>query len=126
MSDKQFENEIENLELQNLSYWSSYYAKEGILFFKNIKSNNKIYSAQRLDVFLKHFGISKTDLSQNCEKSVDCLVTIAQQLGLNKLNSSTYLMAINDLYNKKFEYEIEKIESIGEINNMNQNLLKFN
>ena len=35
-------------------------------------------------------------------------------------------MAINDLYNKKFEYEIEKIESIGEINNMNQNLLKFN
>ena len=63
---------------------------------------------------------------QDSENSVSCLVTIAQQLGLNKLNSSTYLMAINDLYNKKFEYEIEKIESIGEINNMNQNLLKFN
>jgi hypothetical protein len=65
-------------------------------------------------------------LFQDSENSVNCLVTIAQQLGLNKLNSSTYLMAINDLYNKKFEYEIEKIESIGEINNMNQNLLKLN
>jgi hypothetical protein len=36
MSDKHFENEIENLETQNLAYWSSYYAKEGI-FILNFK-----------------------------------------------------------------------------------------
>ena len=79
-----------------------------------------------MDTFLKHFGIAKTDLPQNCENYLNCLVTIAQQLGLNKINSSTYLMAISELYKKKFKNEIEKNELIGEINNINQHLLKLN
>lgn len=53
-------------------------------------------------------------------------MAIAQQLELDNVSSATYLTAIDNLYKKKFENEIAKTELIGEINNMNQNLLKLN
>ena len=38
MSDKQFENEKENLEIQNLAHWSLFYAKEGFHYrLSNLK-----------------------------------------------------------------------------------------
>lgn len=79
-----------------------------------------------METFLKKFGIVKTDLSEECESKLNNLVTVAQQLNLNKVNSSTYLTAINELYKKKFENELEKSELLNEINNLNQNLLDLN
>jgi hypothetical protein len=79
-----------------------------------------------METFLKHFGISKNDLPETCEIILNSLVSISQHLNLNKINSSTFLMAINDLYKKKFDSEIEKIELINQVNNINTNLLNLN
>lgn len=110
--NQKYEEELLELEIKNLEYWSKFYKEE------TEKKENR----------LKEFGYDKNDLfqSKKCEEKFGNLIEIAHKLNLSNIDESSYLMAISDLFAEKFKHKKFKITRNHESNKLNEDLKQFN
>lgn len=104
--------EIKNIEIKNLKYWSSHYAKE----------------ADKIQEQLKLFGFDKNDLlvSNSCNKLFNNLVSVSQYLKMDSFKIYNFTASIRDLLTEKCEDEATILKLENETTKFKDRLKKLN